>query len=266
MTTVVNGFETATAAEPQGDGRYGCHLDPGWSVHAGPNGGYVAALLLRAILHEAGPLEPRALTVTYLEPGREGDAAVEVQRLRSGRSLSVLSAQLRQADRLLATGTALLGSGRSSLEFQDADAGDVPPPEDAPLPPAVPEGLWPPIADRFEFRPLTAALPFSGTEASFGCWLRLREERGVDPVLLAQYADAMAPAVMFRSTTPVLAPTTQLSVYFRQRPLDDDPWVLARVASRCAAEGFVEEDCDLYDRSGRLLAQSRQLAVLVPLT
>ena len=45
----MNRFDRDTAVEPQGEGRFDCTISPGWVVERGPNGGYVSALLLRAI-------------------------------------------------------------------------------------------------------------------------------------------------------------------------------------------------------------------------
>ena len=44
------------------------------------------------------------------------------------------------------------------------------------------------------------------------------------------------------------------------RPLPPD-WVLGRFSTRTARDGFLEEDGEIYSRDGRLLAQSRQLAL-----
>ena len=49
---------------------------------------------------------------------------------------------------------------------------------------------------------------------------------------------------------------------FGQRSIDDD-WYLVTFSSRLSAEGFAEEDGELWSRDGRLLAQSRQLALVL---
>ena len=42
-----------------------------------------------------------------------------------------------------------------------------------------------------------------------------------------------------------------------------DDWVLVVFRSTVASDGFIEEDGELWSRDGRLLAQSRQLAVVL---
>nr|HMS73190.1 hypothetical protein [Baekduia sp.] len=50
------GFEQDTAADPLGEGRYSINLSDRWWVGRGPNGGYVAALVWRAMTAEAASL------------------------------------------------------------------------------------------------------------------------------------------------------------------------------------------------------------------
>ena len=261
----VAGFDEATAVRRRGDGDYGVRMDPDWFV-AGPNGGYVASVLLRALVAEVGDpgRPPRSLTVHYAQPAAEGEAAVRTELVRAGKSMSFLTARLVQGDRVVANALAAFGRGRADLEFQDVRPGA-----------GSPDGLrsiesdvQPPIAQRYEYRPREVMAPYSGAPSEFECWLRLREPRPVDEVLLATHVDALFPPILFRATTPVIAPTVDMTVHFRQPPAVEgfDGWCLARARTRTAAAGFVEEDCELYDDTGVLLAHSRQLAVLVPLT
>ena len=58
-------------------------------------------------------------------------------------------------------------------------------------------------------------------------------------------------------------PTLDLTVHLRAplpRPSD---WVLGSFWTRRVRDGFFEEDGELFSRDGELLAQSRQLAIMV---
>ena len=74
-------FEHATAVAPLGEGRFRAEVDPGWSTPIAANGGYLAAILVRAIeAHGAtaprtappargsDPRQLRSLTCHYLRP------------------------------------------------------------------------------------------------------------------------------------------------------------------------------------------------------
>ena len=89
-------------------------MDRGWWIVRGPNGGYVAAVLLRAMAARLGDpgRAPRSLTVHYTAPPAEGLVRIEVQVERSGRSLTTLSARMTQEGRLLALALAAFSASR----------------------------------------------------------------------------------------------------------------------------------------------------------
>ena len=264
-------FDTDTGLEPVGEGVFEGRIDPGWFVFVGPNGGYVAAIVLRGMTVAVGDDErvPRSLTVHYTEPPVEGPIRVMTAIERAGRSMTTVSARMTQDGRTLALALAAFSRPRRrpALSFVDLAPPDVPPADEAPAVAAVP-GL-PPITERYDTRPVLGSPPFAaGDEALSGGWLRLAEPRLADPLAVVAYTDAWLPAVFTRTVERVGVPTVDLTVHFRSAlPLPDarpEDFVLCRFHSRVAAEGFLEEDGELWSAGGTLLAQSRQLAVVVP--
>ncbi len=262
-------FDEGTAVARTGDDTFTAQLSEDWWVFTGANGGYLASILQRALTERVDDPEraARSLTVHYLRPPAAGRVDVEARVVRAGRSLSTLTARMSQDGREVALATAVFARARPSLDFHDAVPPSVSPPEST-APSAWPDEMRPPIARRFEYRPVSSEAIFAGEEkAEVGAWLRLRQPRPLDPVLLATVADALAPAVFPKAATPVSATTIDLTVHFRA-PGDaepDDGWCLATFRSTVAADGFVEEDGEVWSPSGRLLAQSRQLALVLPL-
>lgn len=261
-------FDLGTAVARTGEDAFTGHLSRDWWVVTGPNGGYVAAILLRALTERVD--DParmaRSLTVHYLRPPAEGPVEIATRLVRAGRSVATLTATMTQNGAEVALATAVFARARPFLPFHDAVMPDAPAPEDAPASSWPPE-LFPPIAGRFTYRPLTKETVFSGEEkAEVACWLRLNEPRPLDPVLLALVADAAAPAVFPKATQPVAATTIDLTVHFRA-PADAEPydgWAMAAFRSRVSVDGFLEEDGEVWTPDGRLIAQSRQLALVVP--
>jgi acyl-CoA thioesterase len=261
-------FDRDTAVTRLGDNCFAARMDRGWWIARGPNGGYVAAMLLRAI--EAAVADParapRSLTVHFLAPPAEGEARIETCVERAGRSMTSVSARLLQDGRVLAVALAAL-----SKPFADTHRLQQPPPV---VPP--PERLEPvvrniPVHARYDVRIAIGDPPFSGSaEATLGGWIRLQEPRPVDALLLTAYADAISPAFFAtlndRSATKGV-PTIDLTVHFRAPlPLASmkvDDFALAVFRSRYARDGFVEEDGEIWSADGQLLAQSRQLAVML---
>jgi acyl-CoA thioesterase len=263
-------FDRATAVSPLRPGVWSAVCDSAWSAPRGPNGGYLAAIVLHAMVARlADPArEARSLTLHYLRPPADGEVQVEVAVERAGRSLSSLSARLSQDGRLC-----VLALAAFAVDFPSAA-------EYAPVAPSVaaaeelePFGPFdgaPPISHRISMRPALGAPPFSAArEALTGGWLRFAEPRAPDAAALAMYSDAWLPAPFPRLTAPIAAPTIDLTIHFRAPAatagLGPEDHVLGVFRSTASADGFFEEDGELWSPGGVLLAQSRQLALMLPM-
>jgi len=261
-------FSRDTTVTAVGDGRYEANIDCGWWVERGPNGGYVGALVERALEHAVGDAERRlrSFTVHYLAPPAEGPVEVLTTVERAGRSLTSVSARLMQGSRALAIAVGAFSSSRPSVEFCDLVMPDVPPPEA--LEAGRPGGGPPPIpmTERYEMRWAIGGLPFSGTdEAVAGGWIRFAEPEVVDAAAMVALSDAWLPPLFTRVSRFLAVPTVDLTVHVRGPAPDGyDDWCLVVFRSSMAADGFVEEDGQIWTRDGTLLAQSRQLAVMLP--
>jgi acyl-CoA thioesterase len=268
----VTRFDRDTAVVPAGDGVFDVNVDRGWWIVVGPNGGYVAALVLRAM--EAALADPerpaRSLTLHYVSPAVAGPARVHVRVERSGRSMSALSARLVQGERLIALGLGSFGRGRAGLEFQDHAMPEVPPSERIAAVTAS-AGMTVPLRQHFELRRVYGAdAPGTSTRAQTGGWMRFREPRVPDAPALALFSDAWPPAISQRHALGPGGlrgvPTLDLTVHFRApvpasaRP---DDFYLCVFRTQTAMNGFLEEDGEIWTRDGVLLAHSRQLALLI---
>jgi acyl-CoA thioesterase len=264
-------FDRDTMPRPLGGGAYAVDVSRAWWVVRGPNGGYVAALLVRALEHAVGdaarPL--RSLTVHYLRPPQEGPAQIETTLERTGRNVTNASARLLQGGKLLALALAAFARAQASPEMHHALPPEVAPPEACPLRGGSPI----PIHQQFQQRFAIGPPPLEGPrtrEARTGGWLRLAEPRPLDAALLVAYADAWPPSLFATNDAPMATggvPTVDLTVHIRSplpapdvRP--EDP-VLVCFHTREVSQGLLEEDGEIWTRSGRLLAHSRQLAVLL---
>jgi len=268
----VTRFERDSAVTRAADGHYDVRIDGAWWIVVGPNGGYVAALLTRALQDAVGDATrtPRSLTVHYVTPGVEGPARVLVRTERSGRSLSSLSARLEQDGKLVALALATFARSRDALEFQDVHMPEVAPPEALRAREAI-GARTVPMRARFDSRPAFDS-PESGAapRTVSGGWLRLAEPFVPDAPALAMFCDAWPPTIAQRQ---VLGPdglrgvpTIDLTVHFRAPVPPDarpDDFYLCVFRSHVARAGFLEEDGEIWTRDGLLLAQSRQLAMLI---
>jgi acyl-CoA thioesterase len=211
---------------------------------------------------------PRSLTLHYLRPPTDGEVEVAVVVERAGRSLSTLSARLRQDGR-----DCILALGAFAATFPSALDYAHPPPEvpaAEAIEPFQPHPAWPKIAHRLEIRHAIGSPPFSGAdEAVTGGWLRLHDQPPVDAAYLALACDAWLPAAFSRLTEFGFAPTIDYTVHFRNPDAaaahDPAEPLLTKFSSETSVDGFWEEDGCVWTPDGALLAQSRQLALLRPM-
>jgi acyl-CoA thioesterase len=261
-------FDRDTAVDAL-DPELGIHqgrIDPGWWVVQGPNGGYVAAILLRALALRVEPARaPRSLTVHYTARPEAGPVRIETRVEREGRSLSTVTARMLQGGRALALALAAFSRPRGGPRFDHLEMPAVAPPEACrSFPGRVP------LHDRYQYRWAVGDPPGSGSSVALvGGWIRGEEPQTADAPLVAAFTDAWPPACFSwakdRATLGAV-PTVDLTIHFRRDlPLSGalpEDFYLAVFRSRVAEQGFVEEDGEVWSRDGSLLAQSRQLAAI----
>lgn len=262
-------FERDSAVRPAGDGVFEAEVSPDWEVLRGPHGGYIAAMVLRAMEAELGDpaRQARSLTIHYPAAPAPGPVRIACRVERSGRSLSTLSARMDQDGRPVALALAAFSVPWPEAVRYSAEPPDAPAPEDVPVVPW--DERMPLFRRNLEFRHLFGAPLFSGADdAVVGGWMRANEPpRAFDAPYVAMLADAWVPAPFPVGSAPFAAPTIDLTVHFRSPlPPDgvgpEDP-VLGRFESRAARDGFFEEDGALWTRGGELVAQVRQLALAI---
>jgi hypothetical protein len=260
-------FDRTVAVTNRGEGRYDARVMPEWMGPAAPNGGILAATMLRAAEAELGPAAPPARTVAahYLEAPAAGPAQLHVEVLRRGKRVSACDVRLSQDDRLVSTATFVFSAPRE----QAATLARVPLHE-LPDPATVPEFDFrrlpgaPPVFKALELRPTLGEPPFTGgAEAITGGWMALRDDDApLDPARLCALADLWWPAVFSIIDGRAAVPTIALTVYLRSVARAVRPPVFARFETRVIAEGHLEESGELWSGAGELLVESRQLALL----
>jgi acyl-CoA thioesterase len=267
-TTALPGFEADTAVEDLGGGRFAATMSERWWVGKGPNGGYVAAVILRAIQASASAERaPRSLTVHYQRAPLAGPVEVSVEVVREGGRVTFLSARMTQEGEVQATAQAVLSENWGDGGFSELtmpDAGE--PGELHTIDPAT-RASRPNMLQNYRLRPALGEPAFSGGAPYTGAWIRTREPRLLDAPLAAAFLDTWFPAPFVRLERPHGAPTIDYTVHFRS-PLPppnatpEDPYLVS-FRSNIARHGFFEEDGELWSADGVLLAQSRQLALLL---
>lgn len=247
-------------------GLFRVDLDGGWSVGGGINGGYLMAVAGKALSRVVvGKPDPLTFSTYFTSAATAGPAEVRTRVVRDGGSTATLSAELRQGDEVRLSVLATYGDLAALPDTVQMSAAPF---EIAPLEECVSTDFAPPefreiapLMDRFDMRFDPACVGWAvgqpAGKGEFKAWFRVEEDDELDPVQLLLAVDAMPP-VTFDLDMPGWAPTLELTAYLRARPAPG--WLRLRHATEHVAGGMFAEDCEVWDSTGTLVAQSRQLA------
>lgn len=260
-------FEQAVAVEPAGRGRYRAVVDPTWSGPVAPNGGVLAAIMVRATQTELGARAPapRTIAAHYLDAPPPGPVEIAVEVLRRGKRVTACEVRMRAEDRLVCQATIVGSAAREQAFWLRRDPPLAPPPAAVPAVDGANVPGAPAIFGRVNFRPTFGPAIFSGgEEAVTGGWAAIGDDDcPLDAARLCALCDLWWPPLFGRLSRPAALPTLQLTVYLRDTTERVLPPVLARFTTTTIREGHLEERGELWSADGELVAESEQLALLV---
>ncbi len=266
-------FDRAIATHESGPHTRTGEFTDDWLIGHAVNGGVALAMAGSALAAELGGTghpDPFVISAYYLAASSPGPVTVHTETVRTGRQVATGEVSLWQDGpdgepvqkvRALATYGSL-----DSLPDDVRTAAEPPPmpgPEDCTkaldAPAEAIRGVN--ILHQLDLRidPATAgwAVGRPSGRGQLRGWLRMPDGREPDPYLLLMAVDAMPP-VAFDLGVTGWAPTVELTAHVRARPAPG--WLQIVTSSRNLAGGFLEEDADVWDSTGRLVAQARQLA------
>ncbi|MEU3214498.1 thioesterase family protein [Streptomyces sp. NPDC006971] len=263
-------FDRDTAVVRREEGVYDAELSAGWTIIHAVNGGYLLAMLGRALGDALPHPDPFSISAHYLTASVPGPAVIRTQTVRTGRTLSTGQASLFQyaedgteTERIRVIATYGDLDTLSEEVRTSAKPPAIPPvehclgPGDGPAP--IPGSSA--IADRIDIKldPATVgwAVGAPSGKGEMRGWFGLADGRDPDPLSLLLTVDALPPTA-FELGLKGWTPTVELTAHVRCRPAPGP--LRVSITTRNLAGGFLEEDADVWDSADRLVAQSRQLA------
>lgn len=230
-----------------------------------PNGGYILAAMLRGLAEdlvgEGISAEPLVASITYFKPGDPGPAELHCSLLRPGRRVSTGAATLVQGEKKIAYLVASFAD-RAGGHTRELGAPPQLPPPDECVNPWHGDQMPMSIADRIQYRVKESpgwSVGAPSGDPTAEVWMRLTGDRDADVFTSALFVDGYAPPIFELGNFPSM--TIQLTVHFHGPPAPG--WVASRLTTRHLINGHHEEDCELWDSTGRLVAQSRQIALIL---
>lgn len=257
--------DTTIEAVPGEAGRYRAVLREDWRIW-GPNGGYVAAIALRAAGAEARIPRPVAFAAHFVSIARFEPVEIEVTAVQRGRRSESLRVSMRQGDRVVLEAIVRTAAAGEGLVHDAAQPPDVPPPHALPNMEAIfadepgpPFPFW----NNIEGRPPDG---FAHKTRAFGgapvsrMWWRFRPVAAFDdPFLDAGRLLILLDVLPWNAAwshhgpTAYNAPNLDLVAWFH-RSASGSEWLLGSGEAPLAEDGLIGSSARLYDEAGRLVA------------
>lgn len=273
----MSAFDDETAVEPMGRDAFGrdrwsARVDGRWNIGDNPNGGYLVSIALAALQKVSAHPDPVSVTTHFLRPGT-GDESAEVttEILRGGRTITTGRSSLSQAGTTrieiiaafadLARGAGA-GRGPDAIPSFGPSPPSIPPPDRCVVRSGSEQGIELPILDRLDvmIHPDQARAGQAGTPVVSG-WIRLADGADPDPRSLLMFADAFPPSLFGSLGSVGWVPTIELTAHVRRRPAPG--WILGQLETSDLHDGRMIEDARLWDETGALVAQSRQMGLVL---
>jgi hypothetical protein len=244
-------------------------LNRHWTIGPKVHGGAMLALCANAartaVGGQSGRVEPVAVSGCFLWAPDPGPMWLATSIRKRGRRISVVDVELYQGDRTAVHAVITLGepehraqpllSANPVVELMAPE----PPADVAPIGPGHPMAGLMHLAEGCDVRPLVSTLePTDGRPPLIQMWVR---PRGAAPdILFALMCGDVSAPVSFAVGRTGWAPTVQLTAYLRGLPADG--WL--RVLCTCMQIGqdWFDEDHTVVDCEGRIVVQTRQLAMV----
>ena len=267
-------FEVDTRVEVLGQGRYRAELSEDWNIW-GPNGGYVAAIALRAAGREARIPRPASFSAHFLSVARFAPVEIRVTALRRGRRSESFRVAIEQEGRSILEAMARTAAEGPGLEHDVARMPDVPDPEELKSSDSLRDPEWPVYAfwQNLDARPVWPerfSERFVPRDPIFREWYRFRPRATFEDLFLDAgrqllLIDTLSwPAACQPHPEPDFqAPNLDVSAWFvRSDPAGE--WLLADHECPIAESGVMGTTARIWSRDGRLLAQGGAQLLCVP--
>lgn len=261
-------FTDAMVLQSTGDGAYTGELNEHWTIGPKVHGGAMLALCANAARTEISDgTEPIVVSGNFLWAPDPGVVQVVTTVRKRGRRISLVDVELRQGDRVAVRAAITMGTPENDAPPLLSTNPVVPlmtpepPPGLAPIGPGHPMADIVHLAHGCEIRPsLTTMEPRTdGGPPVIEYWVR---PRGAAPdVLFALLCGDVSAPVTFGVNRFGWAPTVQLTAFLRAVPADG--WLRVLCTTTQIGQDWFDEDHVVVDSTGRIVVQSRQLA-LVP--
>lgn len=240
---------------------YKTQISKNWSINGNPNGGYLMAVIAHAMQQESSMGSIIICTATYLSKTVPGPADLILENIGRSRNFDRWQAKLVQngKETLRAMGTFSATENNRAEKRYETSEPDLEPKENCiQIPPMGNYTVYENMDVRLD--PNCAGW-FSGSLIDISehkGWIKFKKDRPFDQLSLLLAIDAFPPPVFASQGMSAWVPTIEFSVNIRNNP--KTRWLKCIFRTRFINTGILEEDGEIWDENGELIAISRQIA------
>ena len=240
-------------------GQLGLNISDQWSIANTPNGGYIMALMAQGLRRGFKAGHACIVTANYMDRCLRGPGTLAVETMGESGSYLRKQARLIQEGRERIRAWATLVRSEGGAIHQETRPQELAPVDQClPVPPMEGFTLYNGIDLRLDPSCAGWMKGETGRPCHMKGWIRFRRERVVDVPAVTLFCDCFPPCVFNRWGMNAWVPTLEYSVNLRQLPRS--LWLKGFFRSRVVSAGLVEEDGELWDTAGNLVALSRQVS------
>ena len=250
-------------------GEFDGNLNEHWTIGPKVHGGVMVALCAKAAreayLEQGVSAHPVAVSVNFLSAPDPGPVRLVTTVRKRGRRIGLIDVELISGQRSCVHAVVTLADPEHTAEPLLSDNPVTPvmslePPADVPrIGPGHPGAEINNLARGCDIHPSLVESASAEEAPVFRIWVRPKQGR-VDEFFALMCSDISLP-VPFAVGRRGWAPTVQLTAYLRGLPVDG--WLRVLCTTTQIGQDWFDEDHTVVDSTGRIIVQSRQLA-LVP--
>jgi hypothetical protein len=232
-----------------------------WSINGSPNGGYLMALLANAMMRTAEKTATPIITANFLSRAEPGEAEIHLERIAESSQFERIQASLVQGgtERIRSFGTFAKENSNGLEKRYEKSEPEIAHLEDCVVVPELPNYSLFGMMD-LRLDPSYAGWMTGGLsqKSEIRGWIEFREERPFDALSIILIADSFPPPILASQGIVAWVPSIEFSVNIRNLPRTKR---LKGVFRTCFVDnGILEEDGEIWDGNGLLVAISRQIA------
>ena len=261
-------------------GEFDGNLNEHWTIGPKVHGGVMIALCAKAAREAYADPAGHAMAVSanFLSAPDPGDVRLVTAVRKRGRRIGLVDVELIQGDRACVHAVVTLGAPEHDAEpragerseassgylFSDTSVARLmspePPADVLPIGPGHSAAEINHLARGCDIRPLVVEALEEERAPAFQIWVRPRA--GVVDELFALMCGDISLPVPYAVGRRGWAPTVQLTAYLRGFPADG--WLRVLCTATQIGQDWFDEDHTVVDSTGRIVVQTRQLALVPP--